>query len=84
MSTFLDIINILYLLFLLAMIIRAVLSWFTVGRDNLIAIIVYEITEPILVPLRRFVPRIGMVDITPMVAIIIFWLVVRLLNTFLA
>jgi YggT family protein len=30
-----------------------------------------QITEPILSPLRRIVPRIGMIDITPLVAIII-------------
>jgi YggT family protein len=30
-----------------------------------------QITEPILAPLRRIVPRIGMIDITPLVAIIL-------------
>jgi YggT family protein len=30
-----------------------------------------QITEPILAPLRRVVPRLGMIDITPLVAIII-------------
>jgi len=30
-----------------------------------------QITEPILSPLRRIVPRIGMIDITPLVAIIL-------------
>jgi YggT family protein len=29
------------------------------------------ITEPILQPLRQIVPRIGMIDITPMVALIV-------------
>jgi YggT family protein len=30
-----------------------------------------QITEPILAPLRRIVPRLGMIDITPLVAIIL-------------
>jgi YggT family protein len=30
-----------------------------------------QITEPILSPLRRIVPRVGMIDITPLVAIIL-------------
>jgi YggT family protein len=30
-----------------------------------------QITEPILSPLRRIVPRMGMIDITPLVAIIL-------------
>lgn len=33
--------------------------------------ILYEITEPILDPLRRVIPRLGMIDITPLVAIIL-------------
>jgi YggT family protein len=38
---------------------------------NPIARIVYEITEPVLGPLRRIIPRIGMIDITPIVAILL-------------
>jgi YggT family protein len=34
-----------------------------------------EITEPILAPLRRVVPRIGMIDITPMVAIFVLYII---------
>lgn len=30
-----------------------------------------EINEPILAPLRHIVPRVGMIDITPMVAILL-------------
>jgi YggT family protein len=37
------------------------------------------ITEPILAPLRRVIPRIGMIDITPMVAIIILIVIARII-----
>ena len=37
--------------------------------------ILFEITEPILDPLRRVIPRLGMIDITPLVAIIIIQVV---------
>lgn len=51
--------------------LRAFVSWFPVNpRSSLIAIL-YRITEPILAPLRRIIPRIGMFDITPIVAIIL-------------
>lgn len=33
--------------------------------------ILYDITEPILDPLRRVIPRLGMIDLTPLVAIIL-------------
>ncbi len=33
--------------------------------------ILYEITEPILGPLRRIIPQVGMFDFSPMIAIIL-------------
>ena len=33
----------------------------------------YRITEPALRPLRRFVPNVGNIDITPIVLLVILW-----------
>jgi YggT family protein len=54
-----------------AIIIRALMSWFNPSPENPIVRIILEITEPVLAPLRRIVPRIGMIDITPIVAILL-------------
>ncbi len=54
-----------------AIIIRAVLSWFSINPNNPALIVLHQVTEPILAPLRRLIPRLGPMDITPMVAIII-------------
>ena len=54
-----------------AVFIRAILSWFPVKPDNPLVVILFQITEPILAPLRKVVPMIGMMDITPLVAIIL-------------
>jgi YggT family protein len=54
-----------------AIIIRAVLSWLPINPYNPALMVLHQITEPILSPLRRIVPRLGMLDITPVVAIII-------------
>ncbi|GAG42909.1 unnamed protein product [marine sediment metagenome] len=59
--------------------IRAILSWFPVSRYNPIVVFLDYITEPILAPLRRVIPRIGMIDITPMVAIIILLVIARII-----
>ena len=64
-------VNILFFILQFAIIIRALMSWFNPSPDNPIVRIVYEITEPVLAPLRRIVPRIGMMDITPIVAILL-------------
>jgi len=64
-------VNILFFILQFAIIVRALMSWFNPSPENPIARIVYEITEPVLAPLRRIVPRIGMIDITPIVAILL-------------
>jgi YggT family protein len=40
----------------------------------------YRITEPALRPLRRFVPLIGNIDITPVILIIILWVLQEMLQ----
>jgi len=51
--------------------VRAILSWFAMDPRNPLIEVLDQITEPILAPLRRIVPRIGMIDITPLVAILL-------------
>ena len=54
-----------------AIFIRAILSWFPVARDNPVVLLIHQVTDPILEPLRRIVPTIGSIDITPLVAILL-------------
>ncbi len=52
-----------------AIIGRALMSWVSPNMDNPIARILFEVTEPVLAPMRQFIPRIGLFDITPIVAL---------------
>jgi YggT family protein len=71
---------ILLQLLMWAIIIRAILSWFPISPSNPIIVILNYITEPIIAPLRRIVPRIGMIDLTPFVAIVILMIITWLLD----
>jgi YggT family protein len=53
--------------------IRAVLSW--VNSDTPLVPVVYTLTEPFLHPLRRVVPMISNIDLTPLVLFILCQLV---------
>lgn len=64
-------ISLLFQILGLAIFLRAIISWFRLAPDNPIQVILVQITEPILAPLRRVVPSIGMMDITPWIAIIL-------------
>ena len=61
-------------LYVLALIARAVLSWFPVRPDSgLVPIIraLDSIINPLLMPLRRVIPPLGMFDMSFLVLIII-------------
>jgi YggT family protein len=74
----LDFIMVLCDVLTLVIIARVILSWFS-PRPNRLTIILDKITEPILSPLRRIIPRAGMFDFTPLVAIILLQLIAYLL-----
>ena len=63
--------SLLFYVLSLAIFLRAILSWFALDPRNPLVELLDQITEPILSPLRRVVPRLGMIDITPLVAIIL-------------
>jgi len=54
-----------------AIFIRVLLSWFPIDPRNPLVMFLYDITEPILEPLRRVIPRMGMFDLSPLVALIL-------------
>lgn len=63
-----------------AIFIRAIISWFPIDPRSPFVVILDDITEPVLAPLRRVVPRFGMVDVTPMVAILVLFVIQQALN----
>ena len=60
--------------------VRAILSWLDLPPNNRLITILDQITEPILAPLRRIIPRIDTFDITPLVAILLLELISRLIS----
>ena len=64
----------------LVIIARVIVSWFSPSPTNRLAIILYQLTEPFLAPLRRIIPRVGMFDFTPLVAIVLLRLIASLLS----
>lgn len=64
----------------LAVLFRAILSWVVRDPYNPIVQALDAITEPILQPLRQIIPRMGMIDITPLVAIILLAVIAGMLR----
>lgn len=52
-----------------ALIIYILLSWFPGAKESTFGDFLARICEPYLEPFRRFIPPLGMIDISPLVAI---------------
>ncbi len=57
-------------LYKLVLIVRIALSWIPHNPHNPIISFLYKITEPVLEPVRRVIPSIGGIDISPIVVFI--------------
>ncbi len=75
LSTILQVIIMLISIFLYAVIIRAILSWFAgmnMGNNPILSLL-NSITEPLLAPVRKVLPPVGMFDLSAMVVILILY-----------
>lgn len=67
-------VNVFFQAMTLAIFGRVLLSWFPIGPGNpifLVKVVLHQITEPILGPLRRVIPTIGFLDLSPIVALLL-------------
>ncbi len=80
MSAFVSLVEVLIQGLIFAIFIRSLISWFPIARESLIVRGLDSVTEPVLEPLRRLIPRIGMIDITPMVAILVLYGILSVLQ----
>ena len=82
MRALLDVISLVLQLYIWLLIAAAVLSWliaFNVvnTRNTFVASVMdflYRVTEPVLRPIRRFLPNLGGIDVSPIIVILIIFL----------
>jgi len=72
-------VDVFFTLLSLAILARVLLSWVRVSPYHPAVDFLYRITEPILAPLRRAIPSIGMVDISPIIAILLLQIIQQVL-----
>ena len=81
MYAFLNLVSNLISLYIWVLIISAVMSWLiafkVVNTSNrfvyTVADFLYRVTEPALRPLRRILPNLGGIDISPIILILLLW-----------
>jgi len=79
-----NLIDVLFNLLSLAIVVRAIISWFNVNPYHPLVVFLDRVTEPILAPIRRIIPPIGMMDISPLVALILLQVIRQVLLALIA
>ena len=80
MSLLIYFVDLIFTLLNLAILVRVLLSWVRVNPYHPAVELLYRITEPILAPLRRIIPPVGMVDISPIIAILLLQIIQKVLK----
>ena len=71
MTTIAGLISIVFRLLYFAILARVLMSWVNPNPYHPAVQILDQITEPILAPIRRYLPPTGMIDFSPLVAIVL-------------
>lgn len=59
-----------------AIVIRSLLTWFPVDPRNQFVVLLDRVTQPLLDPVRRILPRTGMIDFSAMVVLIVLYVMI--------
>jgi len=78
-----SIINIAFQVLMMVIFIRVILSWFPHNPYNPLIKIIYQISNPILNPIRNIIPPIGGLDISPIIVIFIIQIIKNIILKFL-
>ncbi|PDV97653.1 YggT family protein [Candidatus Chloroploca asiatica] len=76
---FVTFINLLFQVLLFAILGRVIVSWIDPMGNMRVTQILRELTEPILAPIRSVLPTMGMIDLSPLVALLLLQLLQSLI-----
>jgi YggT family protein len=63
-----DLIALILTVFLVAVIIQVILSWISPGQYNPVIGLVHKLSDPVLKPIRKLIPSLGGLDLSPLFA----------------
>lgn len=76
----LRLVRMLLVLYLVLIIVNVILSWVGQSFRHPVVPLVYQLTEPVLAPIRRVLPPLGGFDLSPLVALIVIQFLIILLG----
>jgi YggT family protein len=69
-----DLISLLLNIFIFSILIQVIISWVAPHQYNPVAVLLHQLNEPLLRPIRRLLPHVAGVDLSPLVALVLLQL----------
>jgi YggT family protein len=70
--------------FIIVLIVRVLFSWVSPFPTNAVSRLAFRITEPVLAPVRRWLPPVSGIDLSPLVVTLVAYFLIAGLRTFQA
>jgi len=77
MAWFETFLSLLLQILLMGIFVRVLLTWLPIDQNNPIVRVLFDVTEPVLAPFRRVIPKIGMFDLSPIAAMLIIQFILQ-------
>ena len=80
-STLAYVVDIAFEVYIVILFARVICSWIRVNPYGKVFQFIFSLTEPLLAPIRRLMPKTMMLDFSPMILMLVLILLQRLLLT---
>ncbi len=81
-ASIIDLAKVIIWIYIISLLIQAVMSWIGSAHGNYVAPLIQSLTTPILRPIQRLIPNIGVLDLSPLVAILILNILLIIIESF--
>jgi YggT family protein len=67
--------------FIIVLLVRVAFSWVSPFPTNAVSRLAFSITEPVLAPIRRLVPPVSGLDLSPLLLMLVIYFVIAALRS---
>jgi len=68
--------------FIVVMLVRVAYSWLSPYPTNAVSRFTFRVTEPVLAPVRRWIPPVSGIDLSPLVVTLVAYFLIAALRNF--
>ena len=80
LKSFIQLVDLFLTIYIWIIIARAIISWVNPDPYHPLVRFLYKVTEPVLAPVRRIIPPIAGIDISPVIVIFVIFFIQNFLH----